>query len=83
MDVNEGLKDGAATTLGWIDLVLALDCGASFMGFYPMAEDDRLIDDNFRSFQCALFSGGIAEPLPTPGWEVACCFTRGKTRACS
>ena len=66
VDVNiEGLKeDGAATTLE-VDqiLFLPLDYGASFMGFYPMAEDDRLIDDNFRRLSNVRYSAGGSETI--------------------
>jgi len=42
---------------------LPMDFAASFLGFYAMAEDDNLIDDNFRQLSNVRFSTAGSETI--------------------
>jgi len=61
----DGLKeDGTSATLEVDQLsFLPMDFAASFLGFYAMAEDDNLIDDNFRQLSNVRFSTAGSETI--------------------
>lgn len=63
--ILEGLKeDGTAATLDVDQLLFfPLDYGATFLGFYPMAQNDCLVDDNFRGLSNVRYSAAGSETI--------------------
>ena len=61
----EALKeDGSPATLSVDQLILLpMDCSAVFRGFYPMSEEDTLIDDSFRGLSNVRFSAAGSETI--------------------
>lgn len=57
-------EDGAAASLSIDQLaLLPLDASASFQGFYPMDQDDTLIDDSFRGLSNVRYSAAGSETI--------------------
>ena len=57
-------ENGAASSLSIDQLaLLPLDASASFQGFYPMGQDDTLIDDSFRELSNVRYSAAGSETI--------------------